>query len=94
MSKVIGFQCQLRLSTLTVFQNIYIWEDVLSAAHGHAPVPLLSEAQARVCREGRRHQGRDGDRQTGHCVEDQLRRERKAADKPATENGTRAFSVT
>lgn len=69
-------------------QGVNIWQDVLPAAHGHAPVPLLPDAQARVRREGRRHQGRHRHRKTGHRVEDQLGRAGTSADQPAAEDGT------
>lgn len=71
----------------SVRQRVYLWEDVLPAAPGHAAVPVLPEAQAGVRREGRSHQGRDGDRKAGHRVEDQPGRARAATDQPAAENG-------
>lgn len=80
----------LTLMLLTFhFQRVHIWENVLPAAHGHAAVPVLPEAEAGVRREGRRHQGRDGDRQARHRVEDQSRGERETTDQSAAKNGTR-----
>lgn len=69
---------------------MHLWEDVLPAAHGHPPVPVLPEAKAGVRGEGRRHKGRDGDRQAGHRLEDQPGGEGEAPDQPAAENGTAA----
>ena len=77
-----------------IVQRVHIWENVLSAAHGHTAVLVLPEAKAGVRREGRRHQGSDGDRKARHRMEDQSRRERKAADQSAAKNGIAVPSST
>ena len=77
------------LSSFPSVQRVHVRQDVVPAAHGHTSVPVLPEAQARVRREGGRHQGRDGDRQAGHRVEDQPGGARPAADQPAAAHGTK-----
>lgn len=69
-------------------KRVHIWQNVLPAADGHAAVPVLPQAEAGVRGEGRRHQGRDGDWEAGHRVEDQSRGEREATDQSAAKNGT------
>lgn len=68
-------------------QRVHIWENVLPAAYGHTAVFVLPEAKAGVRREGRHHQGSDGHRQAGHCMEDQSWRKREATDQSAAKNG-------
>lgn len=77
----------LLLHSVFLFQGVHLRENVLPAAHGHPAVSVLPEAEAGVRREGRGHQGRDGDRQAGHRLEDQSWGEGEASDESAAKNG-------